>query len=131
MLSRLSSILTAAFIASLCLITAVTAGERRAYDQKAFADAQLAGKPILIDITAPWCPVCGAQRPIIDKLAAEPRFKDLVIFEVDFDGRKDVLRGFGAQSQSTLIVFKGATEAGRSIGSTDTEDIGALLGKVL
>lgn len=111
--------------------TAAFAAERQAFDDKAFAAAQTQGKSILIDIAASWCPTCKAQKPIIDKLAAEPRYKDLLIFEVDFDTRKDVLRKFGARVQSTLIVFKGDKETGRSVGSTDESAIGDLLHKAL
>ena len=107
------------------------AAERQDFDQTSFASAQAQGKSILIDISAPWCPTCSAQKPIIQKLAAEPQYKDLAIFDVDFDSRKDVLRIFGAQSQSTLIVFKGKQETARSVGSTDPDAIGALLSKAL
>ena len=120
-----------ALLVTVCAAMSSVAGERGAFDQKAFAEAQAQGKSILIDISAPWCPTCSAQKPIIEKLAAESQFKNLAIFDVDFDGRKDVLRLFGAQSQSTLIVFKGTQEAGRSVGSTDADAIGALLHKAL
>ena len=78
-------------------------------------------------------PLRGAQpaKPIIEKLSAEPQYQGLTIFEVDFDTRKDVLRKFGAQTQSTLIVFKGDKETGRSVGSTDADAIDALLHKAL
>lgn len=107
------------------------AAERKAFDDKEFAAAQSQGKPILVDISASWCPTCQAQKPIIEKLSADPRFTDLVIFDVDFDSRKDVLRKFGAQLQSTLIVFKGSKEAGRSVGITNESAIASLLDKSL
>ncbi|MFT3732877.1 MAG: thioredoxin family protein [Hyphomicrobium sp.] len=118
---------------ALIILTAIgaSAADRRTFDEKAFAEAQAQGKSILIDISAPWCPTCQAQKPIIEKLAAEPRYGDLTIFDVDFDSRKDVLRKFRAQSQSTLIVFKGANEAGRSVGSTNESAIDSLLRKAL
>lgn len=94
------------------------AADKLAFDQTRFAAAQQANRPILVDITASWCPTCKAQKPIIDKLAAMPEFKDLTIFEVDFDAQKDAVRAFGAQSQSTLIAFKGTKETGRSVGET-------------
>lgn len=131
MISRTLSRAGLALLFAASVAAAALAGERSAFDQKAFADAQAQGKSILVDISAPWCPTCAAQKPIIEKLSADPRFKDLTIFDVDFDSRKDVLRMFGAQSQSTLIVFKGATETGRSVGSTDADAIGELLGKAL
>ena len=62
---------------------------------------------------------------------AEPRFADLAVFHVDFDTQKDALRKFNAQKQSTLIVFKGVNETGRSVGATDPLSIEELLEKSL
>ncbi|SRR6266851_3921936 len=102
------------------------AAEKLPFDQTRFAAAQQANRPILVDITASWCPTCKAQKPVIDKLAATPEFKELAIFEVDFDTQKDAVRAFGAQSQSTLIAFNGAKETGRSVGETRPTSIEAL-----
>jgi thiol-disulfide isomerase/thioredoxin len=107
------------------------AAEKSSFTTAAFEAAQKAGKPILIDIAASWCPTCKAQAPILEELAAEPRFKDLQIFTVDFDTEKSVLREFRAQVQSTLIVFKGGQEVGRSVGDTHKGSIAALLAKSL
>jgi thiol-disulfide isomerase/thioredoxin len=115
----------------VCASVGAAASERQTFDEKTFAAAQSQGKPILIDISAPWCPTCQAQKPIIQKLSAEPEYKGLTIFDVDFDTRKDVLRKFGAQVQSTLIVFKGDRETGRSVGSTSESAIGELMRKAL
>ena len=101
------------------------------FEAGAFAVAQKAGRPILVEVSAPWCPICKTQKPILAKLAQDPRFKDLVIFDVDFDSRKDVLRRFDARMQSTLIVFKGETETGRSVGETQPEWIEGLVEKAL
>jgi thioredoxin 1 len=120
---------------ALAMVVFATVGaaatERKTFDEKAFATAQAQGKSILIDISASWCPTCQAQKPIIQKLSAEPQYKDLTIFDVDFDTRKDVLRKFGAQVQSTLIVFKGSKETGRSVGSTSESTIDDLMRKAL
>ena len=110
---------------------AASAIETTAYSDAAFKAAQAAGQPILIEIHAGWCPTCKAQKPIIDKLAAEPKFKDLKIFRVDFDDMKPAVKAFSAQMQSTLIVFKGASETGRSVGDTKEASIAALLDKSL
>jgi thioredoxin 1 len=101
------------------------------YSAEAFKAAQASGNPILIEIHADWCPTCKAQKPILDKLTADPKFKDLKIFRVDFDSMKSEVKAFGAQMQSTLIVFKGATETGRSVGDTKEASIAALLDKSL
>ncbi|MGC2780496.1 MAG: thioredoxin family protein [Bradyrhizobium sp.] len=105
--------------------------ETAPYTDAAFKAAQAAGQPILVEIHAGWCPTCKAQKPIIDKLAADPKFKDLKIFRVDFDDMKPVVKAFGAQMQSTLIAFKGASETGRSVGDTKEASIAALLDKSL
>ncbi len=107
------------------------AADPQPFDEQAFAEAQTAGKPILIWVHATWCPTCKAQRPILSDLTARPEFKDLAYFIVDFDDEKDVVRRFGARHQSTLIVFKGSTEMGRSVGDTHRASIEALLDKAL
>lgn len=102
-----------------------------AFTKSAFEKAQKDGKSIFIAIHASWCPTCRAQAPIISTLLKTPKFKDVLIFRVDFDGQVDVVRAFGAQSQSTLISFKGANEIGRSVGDTDPTSIEALLAMTL
>ena len=67
----------------------------------------------------------------MSELSAEPKFTDLMIFDVDFDHQKDVVRSFGAQLQSTLIVFRGDEEVGRSVGDTERASIAALLDKAI
>jgi thioredoxin len=101
------------------------------YSAEAFKAAQAAGSPILVEIHASWCPICKAQQPILDKLTANPKYKGLKIFRVDFDSMKPEVKKFGAQMQSTLIVFKGAVEQGRSVGDTSEASIAALLDKSL
>ena len=101
------------------------------FSEDAFKAAQASGSPILVEIHADWCPTCKAQDPILQKLTADPKFKDLKIFRVDFDEMKPVVRQFGAQMQSTLIVFKGSAEQGRSVGDTREASIAALLDKSL
>jgi thiol-disulfide isomerase/thioredoxin len=107
------------------------AADERPFDAKAFQAAEEAGKPILVEVHATWCPTCKAQKPILSELTAQPKFKDLEVFRVDFDDQKDVVKGFGVQMQSTLITFHGKTETGRSVGDTDRSSIAALLDKAL
>lgn len=121
-----SSLRMLAAVAAL-IFAAATAHAAQPFDAKAFEQAQASGKTILIDVTAPWCPTCRKQRPILAEVEKER--PTLVAFEVDFDSAKDTLRRFKVQSQSTLIVFKGATEVGRSTGQTDPAQIRGLIAK--
>jgi thioredoxin 1 len=117
----------------LLLTCGVPAGalERKPFDAKAFAAAQAAGKPVLVEVSAVWCPICKAQKPILSNLATKAKFKDMTLFEIDFDTQKDLLRTFRVQKQSTLIAFRGAQEVGRSTGDTNATSIESLLDKSL
>jgi thioredoxin 1 len=130
MLSR-RSVLIAALATSCAAFPAAFAAGPQAFDDKGFADAQAAGKPILIAIHASWCPTCKAQKPIISELLADPKFKNLLYFIVDFDSQKNLVTRFGARMQSTLIAFKGEKEEGRSVGDTNPASIATLLNKTL
>jgi thioredoxin 1 len=120
-------------IASFALLAALpaSAAEWKPFSASAFAAAQKEGKSILVDIFAPWCPVCRAQAPILEKLTAEPKFKDLVVFKIDFDNQPGEVRALQANQQSTLITYKGETEKGRSVGDTNQASIAALLQSTL
>ncbi|SFJ47175.1 Thiol-disulfide isomerase or thioredoxin [Methylobacterium brachiatum] len=124
-------VLALACLALTACLTPAEAAEATPFSAAAFEAAQKGGKPILVAVSAPWCPICKTQKPILAKLAAEPRFKELQIFDIDFDSQKDLLRRFNARMQSTLIVFKGTAETGRSVGETQPEWIEGLLEKAL
>ncbi len=122
-----------AFIAAV-LMTPIGAALALApvpFDNAAFAAAQAAGKSILVQIHADWCPQCAAQRPIVTNLMKEPRFKDMVIFNIDFDTQKDLVKKFNVMRQSTMIVFKGANEIDRTVGATQAAPITESLAKGL
>jgi thioredoxin 1 len=131
MLSKRNVIAGLALCLTLPFASAALAEGKKPYSAAAFEAAQASGKPILIDVSASWCPTCKAQAPILSKLMGEPRFKNVVAFNVDYDSQKDVLKRFNVQRQSTLVVFKGKQEAGRSTGDTNAASIEALLAKGL
>ena len=122
-------LLTTTMLAGLAFVATAKAANQARYDAASFAAAQAAGKPILVAVHASWCPTCAKQKPIIDELAARPENRDLMIFLVDFDSQKDIVKGFGVQMQSTLIAFHGKAERDRSTGATDAAVIGALVAK--
>ena len=128
MLNRLRTGITAAAAAALLLLP-FEAAARKPFDAKAFEQAQAAGKTILIDVFASWCPVCKKQQPTVARLEKEK--PGLVVYEVNFDNDKNALKKFGVQAQATLIVFKGTKEMGRSTGESDPASIQALVEKGL
>ena len=134
MLSRRSALfatLSTAAAAGAVFVAPALATETKPFTAEGFAAAQKAGKPILVDVHASWCPVCAKQKPILSELTADPKFKNLVFFVVDYDSQKDAVKSFGVRMQSTLIAFRGEHESGRSVGDTDRASIAALLNKTL
>lgn len=113
------------------LMSAAWAAAQTPFSNDAFQKAQAAGKPILIDVYASWCPICRAQQPILGELASQPKFRNLAVFRIDYDSQKAEVKRFGVTKQSTLIVFKGAKETGRIVGDSQRDSIASLLDKAL
>lgn len=96
-----------------------------------FAEALESGAPVVVHVHATWCPTCRAQKPILTKLLAEPRFKSVRAFEIDYDSEKDAMRKLAAPDRSTILVLKSGKEVARSVGDTGEETIAALIAKGL
>lgn len=130
---RRSTFMLAASAACLAAIFAggAHAATKLAYTEQAFQASEAAGKPILVHIEASWCPTCAKQRPILSELYTDPKFADLVVYDVDFDTQKDVVRKLGATMQSTLVAFHGTAEKARSTGDTNAASIKALVEKTV
>lgn len=131
MLSRRNLLLASVFVASGVAFNPAHAASPQPFNAQAFADAQKGGRPILLWIHASWCPTCKAQTPILQQLTDDPKFRNLAYFVIDFDTQKDLLQRFGVRTQSTLIVFRGGVEGGRSAGDTNRTTIAALLDKAV
>lgn len=114
----------ALFLVALAAMT-FTVHAAQPFELKALEQAQAAGKSVLVDVRASWCPTCRQQKPIVEGLEREE--PNLVVYEIDFDTAKDLLQKFRVRYQSTLIVFKGDKEVGRSTGDTDPAHIRALV----
>ncbi|MHA1157443.1 MAG: thioredoxin family protein [Alphaproteobacteria bacterium] len=113
------------------IVTAAVASEKMYFSHAAFTAAQAAGKPILVDISASWCSTCARQEAILGPLTAKPKYSGLVVFEVNYDTQKSVVRELGAQHQSTLIAFRGNQEVGRSVADTNPSSIEAMLDRTI
>ena len=102
-----------------------------AYTQAGFDKLMAEGKPVLVEVHADWCSTCRTQAPITDALLNKPELSKVTALRVDFDKQKDTVKAFNVRQQSTLIVFKGGKEVGRSIADTSASSIEALIRKAL
>lgn len=89
------------------------------------------GQPVLVAIHADWCATCKTQERILQKLLPQPEFKRIMLLRLDFDQQKEAVRAFGADYQSTLIVFKDGREVGRSTADQSPVRIAELLHLIL
>jgi thioredoxin 1 len=127
----MKSILTSLLFASALSLTTTAFAEPTAYTQSAFNQLQQAGKSTLVEVHAPWCPTCRAQAPIVDMLLKKQEYQSINALRVDFDSQKEVLKTFNVSKQSTLIIFKGTKELGRSTGDTSPASIEKLIQKAI
>ena len=118
-------------VALALLSSAASGADVQTYSKDAFQQAQAAGKPILVFVTASWCPNCRKQQPVVDTLSKDNAFADAVLFVINFDSDKQALKDLNVMMQSTLIAFHGNTERARSTAVTDPEAIRALFQKAL
>lgn len=124
---NIARILVAFALATLA--TWASAGTIKPYDQAAFDKLAAEGKPIVLSIRAPWCPTCAKQDPIQSELMKKPEYRDYTLFTIDYDSQKDLLKKYKVAMQSTIVVFHGKSEVGRSVGDTREMSIDALMKK--
>lgn len=119
------------FAVMMTLATSGQAADWQAYSDEAFKSAQDRGSTIVVDFHADWCSTCKKQKPILESLLKQEEFKNVVGLTANFDSAAELKKKYQVQKQSTLIVFKGAKEVSRSMGSTNESDIRATISKGL
>lgn len=122
---------TIPLLAAAALLFAAAARADQRFNAKALAAAQATGKPVLVHVNADWCTTCAQQRAILSELLKRPGFRDFQVLRVDFDAQKADLEALGVRDRSTLIVYRGARELGRSSFETSRDGIAALLEKAV
>lgn len=107
------------------LATSAVAAEP--FTDRRFEELTGAGKIVVLNVHAEWCPTCRRQQPVLLKLVSAPPYQDFSVLVVDYDNQGDVRKHFKVAQQSTLVVFKGPKETGRATGVTEPEQISAVL----
>lgn len=96
-----------------------------------FANTVLrAGRPVLVDFGAPWCPPCLAMTPVLKTLAAEYDGRvDVVTLNAD-DNPATIAR-YGVLGLPTFMVFRDGAEAMRLVGARPAAALRQVLDGVL
>jgi thiol-disulfide isomerase/thioredoxin len=101
------------------------------FDCVRFEQARRSGKPVVLQVTATWCGPCQRLRKVVGGLLENPGFKDLVIFDADFDANKDALVKLNAHTVTTLVIYRDDAEILRSSGETRSDAVEAVLRKAM
>lgn len=122
-MTKLARMMVAAAIAGTATLAAAL--EVKPYSADALAQARAAGQPVALHFHADWCPTCRAQDKALQALRADPDL-GITVLKVDYDQEKALKREHRVNSQSTLVVFKGAKETARAAGETSPEGLRQL-----
>jgi len=119
------------FLSLSLIMSFASAGDIQPFNQQDFEKLTKEGKSVVLDVSAPWCPTCKEQKPIVENLMKQPAYKEVTLMNIDFDSSKPTLKMFKVTNQSTLIAFKGEKEVARSVGDTTPAGIEGLVRKAV
>jgi len=123
--------LFASAILAILISPASRAASLLPFDSVRFEEARKSGKPVVLQVTATWCGPSQRLRKVVGGLLENPGFKDLVIFDADFDANKDALVKLNAHTVTTLVIYRDDAEILRSSGETRADAVEALLSKAM
>jgi thiol-disulfide isomerase/thioredoxin len=116
---------------SLLVLPGAQAANKVPFDLTAFKAARDSGKPVVLQIAATWCGPCQVMKRTVSELIEKPEFKDVMIFEADYDANKADLQKLNAYKVTTLVLYRNKKEVERTVGETRAEMIEPLLRKAM
>ena len=123
----MKTLVTCAAALFLSLAAALAPAAEIPFNQAQFDAARNAGQTVAVVFHADWCPTCRAQAPVLKELLNTPEMKSLTLYVADFDTEKALRVALRVNHQSTIVVFKGNRETGRSTGQTQRAALDAFL----
>jgi thioredoxin 1 len=83
------------------------------------------GKPVVIDLWAPWCGPCRMMGPVVDELAEEFAGK-VVVCKMNVDDNEEVPALFNVMNIPTLLFFNNGQLVNRHVGAARKADLQPL-----
>jgi len=99
----------------------------KSFSKSEYDTAIKSGHTLVVDFHASWCPTCKKQEPILNEIVNMKGYETVVALKADFDKEKDLKKILNVSKQSTIVVFKGGKEVGRSTGSTSKDELKKLI----
>ena len=80
------------------------------------------GKPVVVDLWAPWCGPCRMMGPVVDELAEEYADK-IIVCKMNVDDNEDIPARFNVMNIPTLLFFKDGQLVNRHVGASRKPDL--------
>lgn len=100
------------------------------FSEQRFHALQAENKPVLIDVSAPWCPTCKRQKEILMDYQKNNPNSGITVLNVDFDNQKKWVTHFRAPRQSTFALYQGKKQVWFSVAETRAKIINQQLDSV-
>ncbi|MBQ0119102.1 MAG: thioredoxin [Paludibacteraceae bacterium] len=88
------------------------------------------GKPLVVDLWAPWCGPCKMMLPIVDELSTEYEGK-IRVGKLNVDENPETCETFGIMNIPTMLFFKNGELVNRHVGASRKPDLQKLFDKLL
>ena len=75
------------------------------------------GKPVVIDLWAPWCGPCRMIAPLIEELAAEYE-GSVIIGKYNVDEESDLSTEYSVRNIPTILYFKDGKLVDKQVGAS-------------
>ena len=104
------------------------------FTPEAYKEALESGKPLLLDFTASWWPVCRSQERTVSALIENNEaYRAVTVMKVDWDKFRGepITKELNVRRQATLVMFNDGKEVDRLISQTSADIIRQLFDKAV
>ena len=88
------------------------------------------GKPLVVDMWAPWCGPCKMMLPIVEELSNDYEGR-VIVGKMNVDENPDTCEEYGIMNIPTMLFFKNGELVNRHIGACRKSDLLPLLDALL